>query len=106
MAVFLPSGEGILFLHPLSHYPFASASTDMERYIYWVSGWFEKVLLVAAVAWYVRAQLKKSLIPSQCANNIQGSFGDYIESCPNLSMNSSACLAWRNLQLLPFLWLA
>jgi len=57
MAAFLPSGEGILFLHPLSHYPFASASTDMERYLYWVSGWFEKVLLVTAIAWCMKKAL-------------------------------------------------
>jgi len=43
----------------------------MERYIYWVSGWFEKALLVAAVAWYVRAQLKNR---GQRTDNIQRLF--------------------------------
>lgn len=49
----MSSDTALLFFRPLSHYPFASAPNEMERYMYWVSGWFEKALLCAAVAWCV-----------------------------------------------------
>ena len=53
MAAFVPFHESsILFFRPLSHYPFASAPSQMDRYVYWLSGWFEKALLCIAVSWY------------------------------------------------------